>query len=82
MYSKVPSQRDGSFEHPKQMFKQTDKKIFTILSPFFINILTYESFLANHHYGQTANLGLGAEGSVKDMTHTRVGQSVESFDIG
>ena len=27
-YSKEPSQRDGSFEHPKQIFKLIDKKIF------------------------------------------------------
>ena len=30
-YSKEPSHRDGSFEHPKHMFKQMGKKIFTIL---------------------------------------------------
>ena len=30
-YSKEPSQSDGSFEHPKHMFKLMGKKIFTIL---------------------------------------------------
>ena len=30
-YSKEPSQWDGSFEHPKQMFKLIDKKILTFL---------------------------------------------------
>ena len=30
-YSNEPSQRDGSFEQPKQMFELTGKKIFTIL---------------------------------------------------
>ena len=30
-YSKEPSQLDGSFEHPKHMFKLMDKKIITIL---------------------------------------------------
>ena len=30
-YSKEPSQRDGSFEHPKHMFKLMDKKINAIL---------------------------------------------------
>ena len=30
-YSKEPSQRDGSFEHPKHMLKLMGKKIFTIL---------------------------------------------------
>ena len=37
-YSKEPSRRDGSFEHTKQMFCLTDKKILTILgtSCFFI----------------------------------------------
>ena len=29
-YSKEPSQRDGSFEHLKHMFKLMGKKIFTI----------------------------------------------------
>ena len=31
-YSKEPSQRDGSFEHPKHMLKVIGKKLFTILS--------------------------------------------------
>ena len=35
-YSKEPSELDGSFEHPKQMFELLDKKIFTIL-----HIMTY-----------------------------------------
>ena len=30
-YSKEPSQRDGSFEHPKDMVKRIGKKIFTIV---------------------------------------------------
>ena len=30
-YSKEPSHRDGSFEHPKHMFNLMDKKIITIL---------------------------------------------------
>ena len=30
-YSKEPSQRDGSFEHPKLMLKLMGKKIFTFL---------------------------------------------------
>ena len=30
-YSKEPSHRDGSFEHPKHMFKLMGKKIITIL---------------------------------------------------
>ena len=30
-YSKEPSQRDGSFEHPQLMFKLMGKKIITIL---------------------------------------------------
>ena len=30
-YSKEPSRWDGSFEHPKRMFKLIDKKIITIL---------------------------------------------------
>ena len=30
-YSKEPSQWDGSFEHPKHMFKLMDKKIIQIL---------------------------------------------------
>ena len=29
-YSKEPSQWDSSFEHPKHMFKLTDKKIIAI----------------------------------------------------
>ena len=31
-YSKEPSQLDGSFEHPKHMFRLMGKKIVTILS--------------------------------------------------
>ena len=34
-YSKEPSQRDGSFEHPEHMFKRMGKKIFTILRSKF-----------------------------------------------
>ena len=30
-YSKEPSQWDGSFEHPKHMFKLLDKKIIKLL---------------------------------------------------
>ena len=30
-YSKEPSRWDGSFEHPKQVFKVMDKKMFAIL---------------------------------------------------
>ena len=30
-YSKEPSQCDGSFEHPKHMFKLMGKNIFTIV---------------------------------------------------
>ena len=37
-YSKEPSQWDGSFEHPKHMFKLMGKKIFTIL-PWKILVL-------------------------------------------
>ena len=32
--SKQPFQRDGSFEHPKQMFKLTDKKILILFTQF------------------------------------------------
>ena len=31
-YSKEPSQLDGSFEHPKHMFRLMGKKMVTILS--------------------------------------------------
>ena len=34
-YSKEPSQSDGSFEHPKHMFKFVGKKIFTVLRLLF-----------------------------------------------
>ena len=34
-YSKEPSRWDGSFEHPKQMFRLIDKKIFTFYAPSF-----------------------------------------------
>ena len=37
-YSKEPSQRDGSFEHQKQMLKLIGKKIFTILRWKFLFI--------------------------------------------
>ena len=30
-YSKDPSRRDGSFEHPKHMFQLMDKKLIAIL---------------------------------------------------
>ena len=35
-YSKEPSQWDGSFEHPKYMFKLIDKKIIAILHLHFL----------------------------------------------
>ena len=35
LYSKEPSQVDGSFEHPKHMLKLMGKKIFTILAENF-----------------------------------------------
>ena len=34
-YSKEPSQRDDSFEHPKLMFELVVKKLFTILQKIF-----------------------------------------------
>ena len=34
-YSKEPSQGDGSFEHPKHMFKLMSKKIITIYTKIF-----------------------------------------------
>ena len=41
-YSKEPSQRDGSFEHPKHMFKLMGKKTITFLcskvSEFMFNV--------------------------------------------
>ena len=40
-YSKEPSQRDGSFEHPKHMLKLMGKIIFTILRSKILFILTY-----------------------------------------
>ena len=36
-YSKEPSLKDGSVEHPKHMFKRMDKKIFAILRSFFLS---------------------------------------------
>ena len=38
--SKEPSQRDGSFEYPKQIFKLMGKKIITILHSLFLFICT------------------------------------------
>ena len=35
-YSKEPSQREGSFEHPKHMLNILDKLIFTILRCIFL----------------------------------------------
>ena len=40
-YSKEPSQQDGSFEHPKHMFKLVSKKIFTILETKSLFIWSY-----------------------------------------
>ena len=45
-YSKEPSQWDSSFEHPKQMFKLMDKKIFTILRSnflFMVKVLKFQT---------------------------------------
>ena len=42
-YSKEPSQWDGSFQHPKHMFKPKGKKILTIVRSKILFILTYES---------------------------------------
>ena len=45
-YSKEPSQWDGSFEYPKQMFKLMDKKILTIFTHFFLSWpMLYETYL-------------------------------------
>ena len=41
-YSKERSQWDGSFEHPKHMFKLMDKEINAILGAQTILIWTYE----------------------------------------
>ena len=46
-YWKEPSRWDGSFEHPKHMFKLMDKKIITILR---------KSFLLNWPYGKQQSL--------------------------
>ena len=40
-YSKEPSQWDGSFEHPEQMFKLMDKKMITILHKLFLHNWPY-----------------------------------------
>ena len=42
-YSKEPSQCDGSFEHPKHMFKLIGKEINAIVGAQTILIWTYES---------------------------------------
>ena len=43
-YSKEPSQRDGSFEHPKHMFVLLGKKIVTILrSQILLNVFCVSS---------------------------------------
>ena len=50
-YSKEPSHWDGSFEHPKQMLKLIDKKIFTILRWNFVPIWTYaEDHFSKQHW--------------------------------
>ena len=41
-YSKEPSRWDGSFEHPKHMFKLMDKKIITILRNLFLHNWLYD----------------------------------------
>ena len=42
-YSKEPSQYDGSFEHPKCMFKSMGRKINAILGSQTIFVWTYGS---------------------------------------
>ena len=49
-YSKEPSQRDGSFEHPNHM-KNMDKEIFTILRRFFLSIVTSDTVMGKHGKG-------------------------------
>ena len=56
-YSKEPSQWDGSFEHPKHMFKLMDKKIITILRrtfllnwPYGSNLKMINSFIASGNF--------------------------------
>ena len=51
-YSKEPSQRDGSFEHPKLIFRLIDKQlkvilyrnIFCLFEPMFVikNVIVYQ----------------------------------------
>ena len=43
-YSKEPSQWDGSFEHPKQTLKLTDKQIFSILHKIFTYTCHYNYY--------------------------------------
>ena len=42
MYPKEPPHRDGSSDHPKQMFKLIDKKILTIQCPNFFYLEAFE----------------------------------------
>ena len=42
-YSKEPSRWDGSFEHPKLMFKLIDKKTIAILHNLFLHNWSYAS---------------------------------------
>ena len=46
-YSKEPSQWDGSFEHPKNMFKLMDKKIITILHTHNLFVFTYDVYMVD-----------------------------------
>ena len=54
--SKEPSQWDSSFEHPKQMFKLMDKKVFTILSLkcclFGLMVKSWQSCYQRIHTGK------------------------------
>ena len=51
-YSKEPSQCDGSFEHPKQLFKLMGKKIMTIFHSKYLPDWTYvntDTFFLDTH---------------------------------
>ena len=69
---KEPSQWEGSFEHPKHMFKWMGKEINAILGAQTILIWTYANFNDVHVLYSTYSL--------KNLTHLLSNFSRESWD--
>ena len=90
-YSKEPSRWDGSFEHPKHMFKLMDKKIIAILSKLFLlnwpyavqqlhpNILFYSPSDPSGYFDQPGHLTVRSVSLLSTHWHTYIAKGFWLF---